>query len=360
MPGRARPSDDEIGEGQRWITETTHTELADKVHVTHLHEVNARYKTLYFNDLYRQSPAICPTYYWFILNAYNPANVGVREFLEEYFHSRALKGMPLSGAEQATYEVLRRSDPRGIDVDPLGKPKTDEYRQLEKLEANLKRKAKQSVRNEHPTLLNDIRSFSLAMYYMLTTRQDMVFYTGDGDIQPLMLKWLDSVAMRMVLLREVAERLNERIKDDLYKKKVFEFKLDYATVMTKRQLAFIKLIETPINEPAVRFTMRRWNWRTAQFEGDYWLTFSEKEAQQISSMHGNFWCKYSQNDEFLNWVRIVYELTVGDVSKEIVVRVTSKALVIWNELGHTVLHQCQCRYRRDDASGGISKWSDFI
>lgn len=356
LDGRAMPDDTVIGEGERWITEATRAELFEKIAPSEMQVVDEGYKTLYFDDLYLQNPGVCPVYYWYILNVYNPAIIGYRELVEGYFQSRKIKGIPLTDEEQKRIDKLGRTDPRGADVDPIGAEKTEYYRQLEDMDARFKKKLKRSLSHPSASSLNDIRSFSLMMYHALTTKTDLILYTGDDDFLPMMLKWLDAASMRILLINEVGSRLNDRVKTELYRGTPFEFRIDYNEAGRRLEAIFQKLVQTPKNEPAVRFMVRGWDWRNQRLKGDHHLTFNEETANLLAGMHGNLICKGSKNDDYLNWVNITFSIE----SSNIAIKVKHKHPVPENVPMPTVVHQCTCRYRREDASGEIAKWSDFI
>jgi hypothetical protein len=76
-----------------WITETTQQEVYNKLGEQSAKEVvEGKFQILRFNDLYRENPGICPVYYWFILSMYNPANIGNEEFIEDFYHSKFIRG----------------------------------------------------------------------------------------------------------------------------------------------------------------------------------------------------------------------------------------------------------------------------
>ena len=356
LDGRAMPDDTVIGDGERWITEATRTELFEKLDPGEMQVVEAGYKTLYFDDLYLQNPGICPVYYWYILSICNPAIIGDRELAEGYFQSRKIKGIPLTDGEQKDIDRLGRTDPRGAEVDPLGAEKTECYRQLEDMDAKFKKKLKRSLSRPSASSLNDIRSFSLMMYHALTTKTDLVLYTGDDDFLPMMLKWLDAVSMRILLINEVGLRLNDRVKIELCRGTPFEFQIDHNEAVRRLRAIFRKLVRTPKNEPAVRFMIRGWDWRNQRLKGDHHLTFNEESANLLARMHGNLRCMGSKNDDYLNWVNITFSIERSNIA----IKVERKPLVPENVPMPTVVHQCTCRYRREDASGEMAKWSDFI
>lgn len=356
LDGRAMPDDKVIGDGERWITEATRTELFEILDPSEMQVVEAGYETLYFDDLYRQNPGVCPVYYWYILNVYNPAIIGYRELAEGYFQSRKIKGIPPTDEEQKHIDRLGRTDPRGADFDPLGAEKTECYRQLEGMDARFKKKLKRSLSHPSTSSLNDIRSFSLMMYHALTTKKDLILYTGDDDFLPMMLKWIDAASMRILLISEVGSRLNDRVKTELYRGTPLEFRIDYSEAVRRLQAIFKKLVQTPKNEPAVRFMIRGWDWRNQRLKGDHHLTFNEATANLLSGIHGNLICMGSKNDDYLNWVNITFSIE----SSNIAITVKHKPLVPENVPMPTVVHQCTCRYRTEDASGAIAKWSDFI
>jgi len=75
-------------------------------------------------------------------------------------------------------------------------------------------------------------------------------------------------------------------------------------------------------------------------------------------MHGPMSCPQTANGELGNWLRLRYDRPHEGT---LVVRASRKPIVNWNSA--TIMpseHDRACRYRRDDASGKIQDWSQFI
>lgn len=235
-------------------------------------------------------------------------------------------------------------------------------RHLEGLQAKTSKKAKASVQDRHPAYLRDIRTLCLILYSMLIRRQEVVFYTTDGDAVPLLFKWLDSMSMRLALCSEILPEVNSRGIQTRKLGKAFELLLSYEDFIRRRQGILRDLFSDQGKESGFRFIIRRWNQTKLCFEEDVWLTFTKEISDLLSSLHGNYCCPFAENKTHGNWLHFNYHWPPEQPEEtQIRVQVTMKpiankpSLVISSEF-----HGRVCKYPQDDASGEISAWSDFV
>jgi len=93
------------------------------------------------------------------------------------------------------------------------------------------------------------------------------------------------------------------------------------------------------------------------------MTYSSSAVFSISPVrpcsrattHGNFECAGSKNDDNLNWVNVKFDFDMPDI----LIKVQRKSLITEDKPMPTIVHQYNCRCRNEDASGEITKWSDF-
>ena len=85
-------------------------------------------------------------------------------------------------------------------------------------------------------------------------------------------------------------------------------------------------------------------------------------AQALSTLHGNLCCHFTKNDTLGNWLRFHYYWPPAQPEEtRIRVEATKKALL--NRTSITVspeTHEDKCKYRKQDASGEIASWSEFV
>lgn len=363
LPAATLPKLSSDPTSSRWITETTKQELIEKLGEQSAREVlDGTFQTLRFNDIYRENPGICPVYYWYILAIYNPANVGSEDFIEDVYNSKFIRGDNITDKDRKAYEKIRRRSSRGHLLDPIGKPKDVFFRYLEDLQARTSKKAKKAAQDRHPAYLRDIRTLSLILYNTLTSKEDVIFYTTDGDPIPLLLKWLESMTMRLALNAEIHPCIDPAGMRTLIRGGTLEFYLNYEDFIKRTQKIYADLVNDQWKETGVRFTIRRWNQIKLCFEEDVWLTFTDDIAENFSNMHGNLSCHFTKNDTLGNWLHFHYYWPPAQPQeKRIRVEVTKKALI--NRTPIVVspqTHEDTCKYCKDDANGEIASWSAFV
>jgi hypothetical protein len=350
-------------ESSRWVTETTRQEVVETVGELPARELlEGRFQTLCFNDLYGDDPGIRPVYYWYILSMYNPANVGSEDFYEDLFISNLIRGLNITDEDQKAHEQIRRRSSSSHTYDRLGRPKAEFLRHLEDLQSRTFKKARKAAQDRHPAYLRDIRTLSLILYNTLTSEKDAVFYTTDADPIPLVLKWLDLMCMRSTLSACILPGIGSAGMRTLTRWGTLVFYLGYEDFVRKRKQVFCSLVSDRWKEAGVRLTIRRWNQTGHRFEEDIWLTFTRDVAKAVSTMHGNLWCHFTKNDTLGNWLRFHYYWPPAHPQEtRIRVEVTRKPLV--NRMSIAVspeAHGDKCKYRKEDASGEIASWSDFL
>jgi hypothetical protein len=362
LPAESLPKLSLDSNASRWITETTRQEVCEKLGEQSAHEVlDGKFQTLSFNDLYRESSGVCPVYYWFILSMYNPANVGNADFLEDRYHSILIHGELITKQDHKSYENYRRRAASGHQLAQDGKPKDQLLRYLERLQTSTSKKARKSVQDRQPAYLRDIRILSLILYSMLISRQDVVFYTTDGDAVPLLFKWLDSMSMRLALCSLLLPKIDPLGMQALDRGEPVEIFLNCEAFIRHKQGLLLNLFKERWKKNGTRITIRRWNQSQMCFEDDIWLSFSDQTTKGLSSMHGNFWCPFGTNNTHGNWLHINYFWPPEQPGTEIRIKVTKKPVV--SKPSFTVspeFHETVCKYPQQDASGEIASWSDFV
>jgi hypothetical protein len=363
LPAATLPKLNHVPNSSRWITETTRQEIVEKLGEQSTREMlDGAFQTLRFNDLYRQNPGICPVYYWYILAMYNPANVGGEDFIEDFYTSMFIRGDNITDEVRKAYEQIRRRSSRGHVLDSTGQAKAKFLRYLEDLQARTSKKAKKAVQDRHPAYLRDIRTLSLILYNTLASKKNVVFYTTDGDPIPLLLKWLESMSMRLTLETEILPRIDSGEGRTLMRGGTLEFYLNYNNFIRRRTGVFNDFVYDEWKRAGVRFEIKRWNQHQQRFEGGMWLTFPDNIAQLVSNKHGNLSCHFTKNDMAGNWLRFLYYWPPAQPEEtRIRVEVTKKNLLNRTSIGVSPEpHEDTCKYRTADASGEIASWSEFV
>jgi len=363
LPAATLPTLSHAANSPRWITETTLQEVSEKLGEQSTRELlDGTFQTLRFNDLYRENPGICPVYYWYIVAMYNPANIGTEEFMEDAYTSMFIRGDKVTDENRKAYEQIRRRSSSGHVLDPTGKPKDEFLRYLEDMQARTSKKARKAVQDRHPAYLRDIRTLSLILYKTLTSKNDVVFYTTDADPIPLLLKWVDSMSMRLALEAAILPRIDSEGRRTLMGGGTLEFYLNYKDFRGYKNRLFNDLVEDGWKSAGARFKIQRWNQTQRAFEEGVWLTFTNEIAEVLSNLHGNLSCYFTKNDMLGNWLRYLYYWPPAQPGEtRIRVEVTKKNLLNRNSIAVSPeSHEYACNYRKADASGEIASWSEFV
>ncbi len=326
-----------------------------------LSTVPSCYSVLCFDDLYVDDPAICPTYYFYIVSMYNPANVGSSDFLEQAYHSKIIRNLQISEDDKKLYDKIRRESPRSNPRDPSGKPKPEGYRKLEEIGASTSKKAKRAFRDKHPSYLNDIRSLSLILYYALKYKENVVYYTADGDPVTLFLTWLDSVAMRMTLNTLVLKELGRREKALLKDNRKVEFRFDYEVFQKMKIGLFKDLCADKPNSTGLHFRIRLWERKRGRYGEGITFVFSAKLADYLSNFPGSLWCHFTENASYGNWLDLHYFWPPSEPNdSRIRVQVSKKRSVNPSSIVVPAdAHNRDCSLRLQDHNGQIATWSQF-
>jgi hypothetical protein len=362
LPEAKLPLLKHVPDGPRWITETVRQEAIEKLGATAERDIDARYEALRFRDLYRLDPGICPTYYYYVLAMYNPANVGSEDFLADMYNSRVIKNVALTEQEKRAYQRDRRQLSSGRTHDDSGRPKGDGHRFLERLASRTRKKATTAMRDKHPAYLRDIRSLALILYNCLSTRQNTIYYTTDGDPIALFLKWLDSMTMWMTLVNASLEKITSAERGHIAGGGRIDVRLDAAAFVERRYKLFEGFVLDRRKKQACRFTIKRWNQEASTFDEDVYLWFDDKVAEGLTRAHGPLSCHFTMNAERGNWVDMRYHWPPAkeDLGK-LRVNLARKRIVNQESLSVSPeVHDDRCRYRQEDASGEMADWSQFV
>jgi hypothetical protein len=170
------------------------------------------------------------------------------------------------------------------------------------------------------------------------------------------------MTMHMMLAWMVLPRLGKLDRDHLAHGGTVDVVLDAAEFVTRRLKLFKGFVVDRRKTEGCRFTVRQWNQADRRFEEDVYLWFEDNVAAGLARVHGNLSCHFTKNAEHGNWLDMHYhwppmERDVGKIR----VNLTEKRIV--NHASSKVSpeeHDAFCRYRREDASGEIAGWSQFV
>mgnify|MGYP001560467979 CR=1 FL=1 len=348
-----------------FITENVWEELQAKLPKNRLEKIRRRYKILTFNNIYNQDQNVCPTYYNFISELYNPANVGSEDFFEELYGSRRIKGEQLSDIERKLYEIYRRESggSQETETDKELKKKileSDSYRFLKKSHSKTLKKAKEAQKDKHPAYLRDVKSFALILYYALTARENVVYFTADSDAVTFKIRWLDSLSMRMCLTDAIYPQLNDQNKKEMLKGKILEFFIPYTDFVKRRETMFSNLLMTWWKKDGHSFKIKFWDKAERKYRV-HEIIFNKLMAHVVSHAHGPLSCHFTRNDTLGNWFHMQYFWPPRDPKeRRIKVEVSAKKIINKNfRPVPAIIHDTNCRYRIEDREGTISSWTSF-
>ncbi len=292
----------------------------------------------------------------------NPANVGSEDFYEEWRNSRRIKNITLSTEEHKAFESKRRRDIRGTLLDPLGQPRTGLLKFLDQLHTRTRKKANKSLQDNHPAYIQDIRSLALVLTYGLTNRKNIHYYTTDGDIVTLFLKWLDSLTMRMALNMFILPKLTSENKQELFDRKTIKCFINYNDFIEKRIGLFQDLCSDYWKEKGFRVKIKYWDQKDKKFHNTISITFTKEMADFIGNFHGGLECNFAKNNTLGNWLRYHYYWPPKNPQeKKIKVEVSRKNII--NNVSYIAdpqIHNKNCLYRREDKSENLNFLSQFF
>jgi hypothetical protein len=352
------PSMGNVPPASRWITETVRQEVFERSGMTAQGRIDTNYRTLEFNDLYAQDHRACPVFYFYVRSMYNPALVGSLSFVDDQYESMLIKGIATQ-ADRDQYEKIRS---KMVNEELKMADGIPALQRSLRLEARLRKKARRSFRDRHPAFIRDIKSLALALYYALSSRQNAVYYTADGDVPPLLLKWLDSMATEVTLRNLVLARLGRENSRLIQRDGKIEILLEYEEFVHAKQKLFRDFVNDQGKKKASRFSVKHWDVLQRKLSEDFYLWFEDGIAGCLSNLHGPMSCPYTANCELGNWMRLHYYWPPDKVHEGKLRVVASRKRIVNRVSGFITPseHDRLCKYRRDDVSGQIQNWTGFI
>jgi hypothetical protein len=342
----------------RWITETVRQEAMERLSGTAMDAIDRSFRTLTFSDLYEEDHRVCPVFYWFVLSMYNPATVGSASFLNDWFDSRLIK-KAVTQEDREIYQKLRRQS-GGRAAMKTGTATASN--RLDHMATRLHKKARRSLQDKHPSYIRDIKSLSLALYHSLSSRQNAVYHTTDGDPAILLLKWLDSMTMWITLGKNVLSRLAAIDRQTIMGGGRVNMVLDFAEFAREKSKVLHSMLSDRRKTNACRFTIKHWNQLERRLDEDVYLVFEEEIAGWLANLHGPLSCGGTANAEVGNWLGLRYHWPPdGAHLGKLRVQAYRKSVVRSQPMAITASeHDRRCRYRQDDFNGRIQEWSQFI
>lgn len=342
----------------RWVTETVRQEVSEKSGAEALAMLDRSFRTLSFNDLYEHEPRACPVFYWYVLAMYNPATVGSWSFIDDQFESKLIKGTATPD-EREDFRKARCEMGNMYAGLAKGDPVLE---RLERMEARMRKKSRRSLQDRHPAYIRDIKNLSLAIYYALSSRQNAVYYTADGDLVVLLVKWFDSMTTWVSLLHHVLPKLSSLDRTLIMRGGTIDIVLDFADFVREKHRLYLGLLNDRQKTKACRFTIKYWNRTDRKLEEEVYFWFNDNIAGWLADLHGPMSCGCSANANLGNWLRLIYHWP-PDPAHEGKLRVQVKRKAIVNRKSTSIPpseHDRLCKYRREDANGKIQDWSQFI
>ncbi len=358
LPAADLPTLKNVPLQSRWITETVRQEVLERLGPGAQEAVDADFHTLAFHDLYAKDPRVCPVFYGYVLAMYNPATVGSERFVEDLLESKLIKNT-VTQADRDQYQKMRRqfanNQFRNFSGDAV-------FQHLERMAARMRKKAKRALKDKHPAYLRDIKTLGLVLYHALSSRQNTVYYTSDGDPVILLFKWLDSMTTRMTLTHAVFSRLTTLDKQLILRGGTADLVLDFAEFVRQKSRLYVGLLNDRHKTKACRFTIKHWNQAQREFDEDVYVWFSDVVAGGLANSHGTLSCPWTINAELGNWLQIHYDWPPDEAHQgELCVHVKRKRII--NRASTSIMpseHDRLCAYRQDDVNGRIHHWSQFL
>ncbi len=343
------------------ITESTEKEIIDKIGKEEFQKrVASGYKTVCFDKLWEKNQTVCPIYYHYMSCTLNPANIGSIDFFVESIYSRIIKNKSLLLEEQKLYEKIRKESTSGKFLDPEGKPKQEPLKTLDQLHSRMLTKKQAAFKDEHPSFLQDVRSLSLALTYTAINRQNVTFYTTDGDLVALFLNWLDSMTMRLTLGMFILPQLTPDKKHRLIRGEVLKYFINYDDFVNKRINVFKDLCSDWWKPAGFQFKIKYWSLNEKKFNL-FPVLFTTEMAKNFLNNHGNLECNFVKNDTLGNWLSYRYFWPPKDPKeKKIKVEVSRKNIINHNfRIVSPKVHNKYCLYRKEDKNNNLQFLSQF-
>jgi hypothetical protein len=289
---------------------------------------------------------------------YNPATVGSESFIDDLFESKLIKNT-VTQAERDEYQEIRRQLANNQSRNFSGNPV---LQHLERMATRTRKKARRALQDKHPAYLRDIRSLGLVLYHALSSRQNTVYHTSDGDPVTLLFKWLDSMTTQMTLTHALLSGLTELDKRVILRGGKVDIVLDFAGFVRDKSRLFFGLLDDRHKTKACRFTIKHWNQVERRLDEDVYVWFDDEVANGLANMHGPLSCPCTSNAELGNWLKIHYHWPPDEAHEgQLRVQVTRKSTI--NHRSTSIVpseHDRLCRYRQEDANGQIHNWSEFL
>ncbi|MGA7743864.1 MAG: hypothetical protein WBP56_12895 [Polyangia bacterium] len=358
LPAADLPTLKNVPLQSRWITETVLQEVLERLGPGAQEAVDAEFHTLGFHDLYAKDPRVCPVFYWYVLAMYNPATVGSDSFVDDLFESMLIKNT-VTQADRDQYQEFRRQIANSQSRNPNGDPV---LQGLERMAARMRKKARRSLQDKHPAYLRDIKSLGLILYHALSSRQNIVYHTSDGDPVILLLKWLDSMATWTTLTHAVLSRLTALDKQLILRGGSVDVVLDFAEFVREKSRLFFGFLNDRHKTKACRFTIKHWNQAERKLDEDVYVWFDDRVAAGLANSHGTLSCPWTINAELGNWLQIHYDWPPDEAHQgQLCVHVKRKRIINRTSTSITPSeHDRLCAYRQDDVNGRIHHWSQFL
>jgi hypothetical protein len=354
------------------ITETIASEVESAV------SENKYKKILYFNkptilsfeEIRSQNPCACPLYYNFVSWMYNPAT-----FMSEDFHLNSfLKQVVINRQNLPNKEVVlgqivdKLKKQHEVESDLLTSDDSvdEEWSLMGQSKINTSSKQRKAIRKNNKNCLNDTKTISLCMVYLLQNKKNITIYTSDSDFIHLIFNFFKSFAnenaFKYVLL--------EKIKKD-------NININNTSVRSTLSLELnAKDIQTRLNGLLGDTYSDNWKHDYLIFKIKYWdqtkkkyftfpFRFNDIVQKILINSRGNYFCPFAMSPIMGNWLGYKwYEPDPRIVSKDL-----SKSKVkvdIWlkyNHYGDIAVNQKEheeyCLYPQKDKQNDYGFFSQF-
>lgn len=316
---------------------------------------------LSFEEMRKENPHLCPLYYNFISWMHNPA-----VFMSEDFHLNSiLREIMTNDLESSNKSVTdkfvnRLQKQRSIlrDLDSCD----EEWNLMSKAGIKALKKKRKAVRNKAKNYLNDSKTVSLCMLYLLQKKRNITIYTSDSDFIHLVFNFFGAFSNEWAFKALILEKI-EKDKIDFNTSKV-ELELKASDINKKMEGLLEDTYADNWKYNYLIFKIKYWD----QCKGKYFtFTFRLNDILQrlLLNSWGNYFCPFSKSLDMGNWLgykwyepepRLIVE---GIDNVKVRVEVWKKYNMPTYSFVDQKTHEKYCLYPKKDKQNDLTFFSQF-
>jgi len=335
-----------------FITEKVNNEIIEKIKQGHKVININKIKIIKFDLIREELPDVCPLYYNYISNMYNPAVLDSPLFVLEMLLSEKAKGKKLSEENEKIYNKIFSmiNNGRSKEINIFGEKGSNYEKYIDESFYRLIKKKKNSIKKPHHNQQNDCKNLSLALIYCLLKRKNLIYISSDIDNIAYLFNWIEGVAQQSVFKQIILSRFHKLPDHD--KKRWSEGKpisifVNYEDEFKKLFNGYMTdMLSHDWKKTAFHFILKYWDQKEKKFI-KYKFSFNNLSRELLLTLHGNCSCPYVKNYDYGNWIKYLYWPLLPH-NKYFKILLLKKRIIKVSSSPNWILHSANCNNRNLD------------